>query len=269
MADMKAPRRDVKEFVRERYGALARSASRSGPAITLTPKESKGCCGPSATGDAFVRVKGLYSRDETKGLPVGALAASAGCGNPLALAEVRQGETVLDLGSGGGIDCLLAARRVGPTGRVIGIDMTEDMIALARRNAAEVKAANVEFRLAEMEKMPVDSASVDLIISNCVINLSPDKDAVFAEAYRALKPGGRVLISDIVTTGDIPAEVRASLDEWSHCIAGALPKDEYLAKMRAAGFRDVAVMDEKSVSNLTGWRMNLASIKVRAVKASG
>jgi len=144
--------------------------------------------------------------------------------------------------------------------------MTEDMIALARRNAAEVKAVNVEFRLAEMEKMPVDSASVDLIISNCVINLSPDKDAVFGEAYRALKPGGRVLISDIVTTGEIPAEVRASLDEWSHCIAGALPKDEYLAKMRAAGFRDVTVLQETPAFELVGLRANVASIKVRAVK---
>ena len=242
------------EFVQAHYTEVAErgeAAAKGGVRVV-----SAGCCS----------TKEVYSSEELAALTSGAAAASAGCGNPVALADVKQGETVLDLGSGGGIDCLLAARRVGPAGRVIGVDMTPDMIALARRNAAEVKATNVEFRLAEMEKMPVDSASVDLVISNCVINLSPDKDAVFGEAYRALRPGGRVLISDIVTTGEIPAEVRASLDEWSHCIAGALPKDEYLAKMRAAGFRDVTVLQETSAFELVGWRANVASIKVRAVK---
>jgi SAM-dependent methyltransferase len=159
-----------------------------------------------------------------------------GCGNPLALAELKEGEVVLDLGSGGGLDCFLAAEKVGVGGHVIGLDMTPEMIQLARENARKMGATNVEFRLGEMERMPLEDNSVGVIISNCVINLSPDKDAVFREAYRVLKPGGRLSISDIVLLGELPQEVKASLEEWAGCIAGALQEKVYLDKIKAAGF---------------------------------
>jgi SAM-dependent methyltransferase len=175
---------------------------------------------------------------------------SLGCGNPAAIGELQPGEVVLDLGSGGGIDCFLAARQVGPQGRVIGLDMTPEMIKLARRNAREVGATNVDFRYGEMEEIPLPDASVDVIISNCVINLSPDKDAVFREAYRVLRPGGRISVSDIVLDGELPAGIRERLDAWAACVAGALQEADYLAKIGAAGFervevlsRDVAAID--------------------------
>ena len=171
-------------------------------------------------------------------LPDSVTQASAGCGNPTAIAGLRPGEVVLDLGSGGGIDCFLAARKVGPTGHVIGVDMTPEMISLARRNKAKLGLDNVEFRLGEMEHMPVADGSVDVIISNCVINLAPDKDPVFAESYRVLKPGGRMSVSDIVTYGELPDLLRRSLEAWAGCLAGALDEDAYLDKMRSAGLSD-------------------------------
>jgi SAM-dependent methyltransferase len=174
--------------------------------------------------------------------------ASAGCGNPLAIAELRPGEVVLDLGAGGGIDCFLAAKRVGPEGRVIGLDMTPDMIKLARRNAKKLGATNVEFRFGEMEEMPLPDESVDVIISNCVINLSPDKDAVFGEAYRVLRPGGRMSVSDIVVSGALPRAIRDRLDAWAGCIAGALEESDYLSKIRAAGFDRVEVLSRAHAS---------------------
>jgi ubiquinone/menaquinone biosynthesis C-methylase UbiE len=168
--------------------------------------------------------------------------ASLGCGNPLAIAEIQPGEVVLDLGSGGGIDCFLAARQVGPEGKVIGLDMTTEMIKLARNNAKKMGATNVDFRYGEMEDIPLPDSSVDAVISNCVINLSPDKDAVFSEVYRVLKPGGRMSVSDIVVDGQLPQAIRQSLDSWAGCIAGALDESDYLGKIEAAGFQEVEVL---------------------------
>ncbi|MCK4470937.1 MAG: arsenite methyltransferase, partial [Anaerolineae bacterium] len=170
---------------------------------------------------------------------------SLGCGNPIALSELQPGEVVLDLGSGGGLDCFLAAHKVGPQGKVVGLDMTPDMIQLARANAKDLSMDNVEFRLGEMEHMPIDSDSMDVVISNCVINLSPDKDAVFREVFRALKPGGRLCVSDIVTHGELPASVRESLEQWAGCVAGALEEKEYLEKIRAAGFVQAELKEER------------------------
>jgi SAM-dependent methyltransferase len=188
-------------------------------------------------------------------LPDSVTDASLGCGNPLAIAGLKPGEVVLDLGSGGGIDCFLAAKRVGPEGRVIGLDMTPDMIKLARRNAKKLGATNVDFRFGEMEDMPLIDESVDVIISNCVINLSPDKDAVFGEAYRVLRPGGRLSISDIVIDGDLPQFIRGRLDAWADCIAGALDERVYLNKIRAAGFERVEVLsrDHAQADEAAGW----------------
>ncbi|MBL7202190.1 MAG: arsenite methyltransferase [Anaerolineae bacterium] len=206
------------------------------------PVQSAACCGPSTAeveiSDGAAR---FYSAQELDGLPDTVTLASLGCGNPTAIAELRPGEVVLDLGSGGGIDCFLAARQVGPEGRVIGLDMTPDMIKLARRNARKVGAQNVDFRFGEMEDIPLPDGSVDVILSNCVINLSPDKDAVFGEAYRVLRPGGRLSVSDIVVDGDLPPAIRDSLNAWAGCVAGALDESVYLEKIRAAGFEDVAV----------------------------
>ena len=190
----------------------------------------------------------IYSPAELAALPTGAANASLGCGNPTAIAGLKPGEVVLDLGSGGGIDCFLAAQKVGPTGRVIGLDMTPDMIRLAQRNAKKAGLTNVEFRLGEMEDMPLPDATVDVIISNCVINLSPDKDAVFREAYRVLRPGGRMSISDMVVSHALPAVIRGQLDAWAACIAGALPESDYLGKIRAAGFEDVTVVSRDAMS---------------------
>jgi ubiquinone/menaquinone biosynthesis C-methylase UbiE len=176
-----------------------------------------------------------YSVEELKSLPESAKNVAAGCGNPTALAELRQGETVLDLGSGGGIDALLAAQKVGPTGKVIGVDMTPEMIDTARQNAHKSGVTNIEFRLGEIEHLPVADGSVDVIISNCVINLSPDKDQVFREAYRVLKRGGRMLVSDMMTSG-LPEEMRKNISLWADCVGGAIEVDKYLHEMKAAGF---------------------------------
>jgi len=178
-----------------------------------------------------------------------------GCGNPTAIAALQPGEVVLDLGSGGGIDCFLAARKVGPMGRVIGLDMTPEMIKLARRNAKKVGVTNVEFHYGEIEDIPLPDEAVDVIISNCVINLSPDKDAVFREAYRVLRPGGRMVVSDIVIHGELPELIRNRLDAWAGCVAGALDESDYLDKIRAAGFADVEVLsrDYVKISEAAEW----------------
>jgi SAM-dependent methyltransferase len=185
-----------------------------------------------------------YSKEQMDTLPDGAVAASAGCGNPTALASLKEGEVVLDLGSGGGIDIFLAAQKVGATGKAIGVDITPEMIELAQKNAVEMGVKNVEFRLGDIENMPVESGSVNAIISNCVINLAPDKDKVFREAYRVLKQGGRLMVSDIVTHGELPDEIRNNIAEWAGCVAGALPVEAYLQKMRDAGFKDVHIVSE-------------------------
>jgi SAM-dependent methyltransferase len=216
----------VQDAVREKYGEIARSVGKAG------------CCG-SSCGCAEPISSNLYSDVETSALPPDAVAASLGCGNPTALIDLRPGQTVLDLGSGGGIDVLLSARRVGPAGKVYGVDMTGDMLALARENQRKAGATNVEFLEGTIEAIPLPDRSVDVIISNCVINLSVDKDAVLREAFRVLKPGGRFAVSDVVVRGEVPAEIRRSLELWVGCVAGALRDDEYVSKLRAAGFVDV------------------------------
>jgi len=222
----------IKEVVRRRYGEIAAQA-KGEEATSCCPSSS--CCTLEEASSAGA----LYSPEELYGLPSSVTDVTLGCGNPTAMGELKPGEVVLDLGSGGGIDVFLAARQVGPTGKVIGLDMTQEMIDLAKENAQKVGAQNVEFRLGEMEDMPLEDESIDVIISNCVINLSPDKDRVFAEAYRVLKPGGRMVISDLVTEGHLPPAVKESVEAWTGCVAGALDKREYLEKIEAAGFIDL------------------------------
>jgi SAM-dependent methyltransferase len=200
------------------------------------------CCGSSDASLESAAAARFYSAEELDGLPDSVTGASLGCGNPIAIAGLQPGEVVLDLGSGGGIDCFLAAKQVGSEGRVIGLDMTTDMIKLARRNAKKVGATNVDFRYGEMEEMPLPDGSVDVIISNCVINLSPDKSAVFGEAYRVLRPGGRLSVSDIVVDGQLPQPIRNSLNAWAGCIAGALDESDYLGRIREAGFEKIEVL---------------------------
>jgi SAM-dependent methyltransferase len=231
---------EIKEFVQKQYAKVAENAAAS----CCSPNQASTSCG-CGTASSYAENLG-YSKEQVNTLPEGAVAASAGCGNPTALASLKEGEVVLDLGSGGGIDIFLAAQKVGATGKAIGVDMTPEMIELARKNAVELGFKNVEFRLGDIEKMPVESDSVNAIISNCVINLAPDKDQVFREAYRVLKSGGRVMVSDIVTHGELPNEIRGSLTEWADCVAGALPVEVYLQKMRDAGFKDVRVVSEAS-----------------------
>ena len=244
MTEQKFSEQEIKKAVRQRYaGAIARPASSCcGPASAEPVQIGGSCCAP-APADAMkgkmAQVAG-YDEAELRRLPADAVQNSFGCGNPLAFAGVKPGQVVLDIGSGAGIDCLIAAERVGPTGRVIGLDMTPEMIERARRNVTEAGAANVEFRLGEAEKMPVEDGSVDWIISNCVINLSPDKPAVFREIARVLKPGGRISISDIVAE-DLPEALRQSRDAWTGCLAGAISESEYLNGLEAAGLRGVRV----------------------------
>ena len=225
---------DIKEVVKEKYGEAAlraRAASKSS------------CCGTSSrcSVDGDPVTSNLYGESETSLLPEEAVRASLGCGNPTALAELSQGETVLDLGSGGGIDVLLSARRVGPGGKAYGLDMTDEMLALARENQRKAGVTNVEWLKGEIEQIPLPDNSVDVIISNCVINLSADKDRVLREAFRVLKPGGRLAVSDVVVRGAVPGEVRRSMLLWVGCIAGALEDSEYAAKLRAAGFQGVDI----------------------------
>ncbi len=224
---------DVTSIVRERYGKAA---------LEVVEGNKAGCCGTGGScGSADPITRNLYDAIETEGLPAEALLASLGCGNPTALAELRPGETVLDLGSGGGIDVLLSARRVGPTGKAYGLDMTDEMLALARANQERAGATNVEFLKGQIEQIPLPDSSVDVIISNCVINLSGDKDRVIAEAFRVLKPGGRFAVSDVVTRGEIPEPVRASLNLWTGCVAGALDEADYRARLTKAGFTGASV----------------------------
>lgn len=199
------------------------------------------CCGTaSGTEENLTRVEALYKGTDTSDLASSITDVAFGCGNPTAIAALQPGQVVLDLGSGGGIDCFLAAKMVGDTGRVYGVDMTPEMIALARKNAGKVGATNVEFRLGEIEHLPVGDAAVDVIISNCVINLSPDKDQVFREAFRVLKPGGRLQVSDIVWTKPVPDEIKQDMDEWAGCIAGAMLESEYLGAIERAGFERIS-----------------------------
>ena len=228
------PDQTVKEIVRARYGEAARSVQNQQPASCC----GDGCCSTKKLDPVTVD---LYDESQTAGLPAEAVLASLGCGNPTALAELRPGEVVLDLGSGGGIDVLLSARRVGPTGKAYGLDMTDEMLALARENQRKAGVENVEFLQGEIEAVPLPAAAVDVIISNCVINLSADKRQVIAEAFRVLRPGGRFAVSDIVLRGELPEEARRNLALWTGCIAGALQEPEYRSLLAEAGFADIDV----------------------------
>jgi arsenite methyltransferase len=237
---------ELTETVRERYGAAARrvleSVEAGKPSSASCCGSVSSCCGGAASdGTADPITSNLYVTGETDELPEAAVLASLGCGNPTALAELREGEVVLDLGSGGGIDVLLSARRVGATGKAYGLDMTDDMLALARRNANDAGVKNVEFLRGRIEEIPLPSNTVDVIISNCVVNLSGDKRKVLQEAFRVLKPGGRFAVSDVVVQGELPADVKRSMELWVGCVAGALSDEEFVTLLREVGFEDPSV----------------------------
>ncbi len=254
---------DVRAAVRDQYGRVARSAGETGC--------SPGCCGPAPGASLALG----YTPEQLAAVPEGSN-LGLGCGNPHAIAALRPGETVLDLGAGGGFDCFLAARQVGPSGRVIGVDMTPDMLAVARANARKVGAANVEFRLGEIEHLPVADGTVDVILSNCVINLSPDKAPVFREAFRVLKPGGRLAVSDVVATRPLPEALVRDLSSVTGCIGGAADAGSLRALLRDAGFEDVRVeVQESSREFIREWRPGsgvenyVASATIEAVKPGG
>jgi arsenite methyltransferase len=260
---------EVREAVRKRYAGLAlqvlQPGETSGPVSccggSATDRSSSCCGGTTGCGNASDPISGnLYDLSELASVPDEAALASLGCGNPTALAQLAPGEVVLDLGSGGGIDVLLSARRVGPTGKAYGLDMTDEMLALARRNAAKAGATNVEFLKGQIEEIPLPDNSVDVVISNCVINLSTDKSRVLREAFRVLKPGGRLAVSDVVVDGPVPPELRRQVELWVGCIAGALDRQDYVDRLRAAGFADVQIeptryyaADQLDDANLTSW----------------
>jgi arsenite methyltransferase len=250
----------IKEHVKKRYGEIAKTECSSC---------SSGCCSSSCCSSPpkYVAWKIGYSPDDIESVPEDSV-LGLGCGNPVALASLKEGEAVLDLGSGGGIDVFLAAKKVGSNGKVIGIDMTEEMVARAKASALNHGYKNVEFRLGEIENLPVEDETVDVIISNCVINLSPDKLKVFQEAHRVLKPIGRLMVSDLVTEGELPEYVRNSFDAWAGCIAGALEKSEYLETIKRAGFKNVKVASEKAytIDVSKELRGKITSVQVEAYK---
>jgi SAM-dependent methyltransferase len=224
---------DIRDAVKEKYAQAALRVKGDTKGGCYGDRPASSCCDPITSN--------LYGSEEGAEVPEAALRASLGCGNPTALAQLEPGQIVLDLGSGGGIDVLLSAKRVGPTGKAYGLDMTDEMLALARENQAKAGVSNVQFLKGEIENIPLPDASVDVIISNCVINLSGDKDRVLREAFRVLKPGGRFAVSDVAVRGEVPAEVRRNVELWIGCIAGALREDEYLHKLQAAGFEDIRI----------------------------
>lgn len=253
----------IREQVRDTYARAARRVTDGGSLCCGAGQANP--CGTEAALDAIT--SNLYDSNEKSDLPQDAVAASLGCGNPTALADLHAGETVLDLGSGGGIDVLLSARRVGPTGKAYGLDMTDEMLALARENQRKAGANNVEFLKGEIENIPLPDAAVDVIISNCVINLSGDKDRVLREAFRVLKPGGRFAVSDIVVRGEIPAEIRRKVELWAGCIAGALEESEYRARLAAAGFEEIEIEPTRIYSAAQGKDL-LAQIGLDAEKVA-
>jgi ubiquinone/menaquinone biosynthesis C-methylase UbiE len=223
---------EIKEVVKSKYGEAARQVAAGGTA----------CCGGAADLSLCDPItRDLYTESQKSGLPAQAVAASLGCGNPTALAKLQPGEIVLDLGSGGGIDVLLSARRVAPTGKTYGLDMTDEMLALARENQRKAGVQNVEFLKGEIENIPLPENSVDVVISNCVINLSSDKDRVLREAFRVLRPGGRFAVSDVIVRGPVPADIRRSVELWVGCVAGAMDESDYRAKLAAAGFAEIEI----------------------------
>jgi arsenite methyltransferase len=231
---------ELKEIVKEKYGEAARRVAR-GEGFPADCCSETSCCEGSATADCDPITSNLYDEAQTEQIPETALRASLGCGNPTALAKLNPGETVLDLGSGGGIDVLLSARRVGPTGKAYGLDMTDEMLALARENQRKAGIDNVEFLKGEIEHIPLPDNTVDVIISNCVINLSGNKDQVLHEAFRVLKPGGRLAVSDVVVRGEVPADIRRNIELWVGCVAGALRDSEYIEKLTNAGFAAIEI----------------------------
>jgi arsenite methyltransferase len=240
---------EIKDVVREKYGKAALRVA----------AEGSSCCGTRPAIDGCDPItSNLYDASETTSLPTDAVKASLGCGNPTALANLNAGETVLDLGSGGGIDVLLSAKRVGPAGKAYGLDMTDEMLALARENQRKAGVQNVEFLKGEIENIPLPDSSVDVIISNCVINLSGDKDRVLAEAYRVLKPGGRFAVSDVVIRGEVPSEIRRNIELWVGCVAGALRDSEYSEKLGRAGFGKIEI-EPTRVYNVEDARSFLAA----------
>ena len=245
---------DIQQAVKEKYGAIATSVTTSSTAVSV------GCCGPAACGAGDPITSNLYSDAETRGLPVDAVLASLGCGNPTAVLALEPGQTVLDLGSGGGIDVLLSASRVGPTGKAYGVDMTDEMLALARENQRKAGATNVEFLKGTIEAIPLPDNSVDVVISNCVINLAADKAVVLREAARVLRRGGRFAVSDVIADPDMDDATRADAIQWTGCIAGALTETEYRAALGAAGLIDVEVVETHRV------HVHAASAIVRARK---
>lgn len=253
----------IKQLVREKYSAKARGVIQLVD-VSQTISNGQGCCGPAD----LARALRIYNEGQLAGLPAESVAASAGCGNPTALAGLRRGERVLDLGSGGGIDCFLAAQQVGPAGHVIGLDMTQDMVDLARKNQASLGLTTVEFILGEMERMPLPDASVDVVISNCVVCLSPEKDAVFAECYRVLAPGGRLHLSDMMALSP-QGPALTDPQAWASCIAGAEDRDVYLGRLRQAGFADIQLIESPDcigVDEEAGLPLNVASVNVVARK---
>ncbi len=267
---------EIREEVRRRYAASARRVSE---------KAEEGCCAAPAESTDVIS-SDLYTTEELREVPQEAVVASLGCGNPVARAELREGEVVLDLGSGGGIDVILSARKVGPKGKAYGLDMTEEMLALARENQRKAGVTNAEFLKGEMEEIPLPDGAVDVIISNCVVNLSPDKERVLREAYRVLRPGGRLAIADIVTRGEMPAALKRSMELWAGCLAGALEEGEYRRKLAAAGFQEIEIeaVREFTAADAAGAglgellrkyakrgadRLGFVSAMVRARKAGG
>jgi ubiquinone/menaquinone biosynthesis C-methylase UbiE len=254
---LKVEEKKVKEYVKKRYGEIAKTGGSCGP--------SCGCdCRPSSTD---VALKIGYSREDLENIPE-ASNMGLGCGNPVALASLKEGDIVLDLGSGGGVDAFLAAKKVGKRGKVIGVDMTEKMIQKARATATKYGYENVEFHLGEIESLPVEDRSVDVVISNCVINLSPDKKKVFQETYRVLKPNGRIMISDIVTEGELPDEVKKNFEAWAGCVAGALERSQYLDTIKRAGFENIKIVSESTytVDVTPELKGKITSIQVEAFK---
>ena len=270
---------NITETVRDRYAEAARRVASGAPATCG--------CGTSGAAGCDPITSNLYDAQQAGIVPETALLASLGCGNPTALAELHPGETVLDLGSGGGIDVILSARRVGPEGKAYGLDMTDEMLALAKENTAKAGVANVELLKGRIEDVPLPAGAVDVIISNCVINLSADKDRVLAEAFRVLRPGGRFAVSDVVLRGELPADVRRSMELWVGCVAGALSEDEYRAKLGAAGFEDVEIettrvydvedargylsasgLDVDAIAPLVDGRVTSAFVRARKPKAA-
>ena len=237
--EKQASTQDVRSEVRKHYGKIAEEFTGNVAASCCGPSESSCGCSPSDGSDQISLVSQIYETTNVDTLPEDVTGLSLGCGDPVTLATLEPGQTVLDLGSGGGIDCFLAAKQVGETGRVIGVDMTATMIEKARANKTKLGAENVEFRLGEIEHLPVENDAVDVVISNCVINLSPEKPQVFREVFRVLKPGGRLAVSDIVTGGPLPQELKDDLSAWAGCVAGAIESEDYVSAIENAGFIDV------------------------------